>query len=89
MGIVEELYNTLQEKLARNDEEGAMSYLRENFKKLPKEMQGEILTRAYVSAMQDEIEQRKTIAGIQERAISALQALEVLKEELEKRKSAM
>lgn len=87
MGIISEVHDALQERLARGDEAGALAYLRENFGRLPEEVQGEILTRAYLSAMQAEIEQRETIAEIQKKVLSALRVLEVLKEELDKEKS--
>ncbi len=85
--IISEIHDALQERLARGDHDAALVYLHENFTKLPEEMQGEILTRAYLSAIQEEIERAETIGEIQKQAISAIKVLEVLKEELEKQET--
>ena len=82
--VIEEVHNEIVAQLARGNERGAMAYLRSRFAELPEELQGEILTQAYLNAMRERTERMKAVNEIQEQSIAILQALDVLKAEIEK-----
>ena len=82
--VIEEVHNEIVAQLARGNERGAMDYLRSRFSELPEELQGEILTQAYLNAMRERTERMKAVNEIQEQSIAILQALDVLKAEIEK-----
>ncbi|PIR83763.1 hypothetical protein COU18_03775 [Candidatus Kaiserbacteria bacterium CG10_big_fil_rev_8_21_14_0_10_51_14] len=81
---IEEIHDEIAGRVNRGDEKGAMEYLKGRFSELPEEVQGEILTRAYLHALEQETARLEKIADIQDRALTALTVLDVLKEELEK-----
>lgn len=82
--IIECMHNEIASRVARGDEKGALAYLQEHFAELPEEVQGEVLTQAYLSALQSETTRIQTIGDIQLRALAALEVLDILKKELEK-----
>lgn len=86
MGIVEEVHNEMVERLGRGDERGAVTYLKSRFNELPEELQGEILTRAYLHAMQEKTARMELVNEVQEESIATLQAIEILEEQLKKEK---
>lgn len=78
-----DVYEKLSQLAQANDEAGAKKLLRERFAELPEDVQAQILTRLYFSALDRQNEEAITLAQIQENALSALEALEILQQKLE------
>lgn len=78
-----DLYKKLLEFSARGDEAGAQEYIAKHFSELPEDVQGEIMTRLYFSAVEDELEEKRGIMQMQKEGIDAIRVLEMLKKQLE------
>jgi hypothetical protein len=80
---LEDFYDSLLTFAQHDDEKGAQKYIQEHFSELPEDVQGELLTRLYFRAAEDEVEEAATLGVIQERGIEAIEALEAIKKKLE------
>ena len=62
-------------------DDAAQSYLTEIYPTLPESLQHEIALITFADAMKKEVETRETISEIQEEGITAIEALEKMKNE--------
>ncbi len=74
--------------LVEGDEEAARVYLGRHLQRLPKELREEILARMYFEEIVNEAQEIEAIAQAQEQGIAAVEALQAVKKELEKRENS-
>jgi hypothetical protein len=75
-------YTQLSDLSAAGKEQEAAELIGKRFSELPQDVQGEILTRMYARALEEQTEEIGTIADIQEKGLAVLDSLEILKKEL-------
>lgn len=87
-----ETLTTFYEELATLVDAGreadAQAYLSAHMRELPEDMRKELLTRMYLSEIVNEASELEATAQAQAQAITAFEALELLKEALDERASA-
>jgi len=84
IGTLVEIHNALAQKLAAGDEHGAEEILHKRFLELPEKVQGVILGRSYIDAVQDEIRRTEIATDVLKKGVAAMEVLELLKKELAK-----
>ena len=82
---LQELQEKLEKLYEQGDEAGAQTLIGEEFPKLPEEVQGELLARMYFKTLGDQNRQAEILAQVQEKALDALDALDVTEEALKKK----
>ena len=76
-------FDELSALAERGDEAAAKALIRKRFLELPKDVQGELLTRLYFLAAEEEAIEAGAAAAVQERALDLAAALESLKAQVE------
>jgi len=79
-----EIHNALAQRLAAGDERGAEEILRKRFRELPEKVQGVVLGRSYIEAVQDEIRRTEGATDVLKKGVAAMEILGLLKKELAK-----
>lgn len=82
MDIVYDTHEKLSALIAANDNESAEKLIKERFGQLPEETQARILVAMLTEALEQESAEADTIASLQREGITAIKALEALKESL-------
>ena len=83
-----DMYTQLAAFADQGDEQGAQDLLAQRFKELPEDVQGELAVRMYLSAVENKVQEEDVLHGIQKEGLATLEALEILKKELEKKGEA-
>ena len=78
------IYNELNTLAQRGDERGAQELLKKHFNEFPEDLQGEIVTRLYLSGLQDDAEETGNLLDVQVQALEAHEAILAIKKELER-----
>ncbi len=81
---IQDFYTALASFAQTGDEAGAKKYLEENFKNLPEDVQGEMLTRLYFEGLKDEADEVKILGEVQEKGLHLAQMLEALQKATER-----
>lgn len=76
---IEQLYNRLFQLVNEGKEKEAEAHFKEQFPKLPREVQGQILLRLATAEMNNEADRLEATADFQEQGIAFIEAMEALK----------
>lgn len=81
------LYNEISALTESGDEKGASELIGKRFAELPEDIQGELTTRLYFKALEEQVDEADAMAELQEKGLDAVDALALLKEKLEAQKA--
>ena len=80
---LQKFYEQLSTLAEQGDEAQAQELLGKRFSELPEDMQAELLTRLYFNALEEQGRDADAVAQLQEKGLAALDALEIMKKNLE------
>ncbi len=79
-----EMYNKLVDLSKTGDDVALKDFIQKEFKRLPDDVQRELITKLYFKSSEEEVEEARVLAQVQERAMEGIEAVEEAKRGLDK-----